>query len=329
MVDPTTGNAPYDIKAANGPFPNPPASLAVEVAYTTQPDFTNTGSNPARRRPVRRPSRSASTSRPTGWPTPHRGRLYRKATAAMPVDAEGSGASFLEGRTIVDVSGEARPSSPRRPVGRRRSRSRTRRRSRRAIVDIAKCDDCHQKLSFHGDNRNDNTELCATCHNPNATANAGSRVRTVSGRSDGQSIDFKLMIHAIHAATYDFGSAGMTSLRGVPGQDQQLRRLPPAGHVLPGEIRPTVFATSITRGANAASPVDDIAYTPNAAICSSCHTTSTATLHIEQNGGSFSATKNADGTSNEAAAETCASCHGPGRPADVKVEHGVGLFPYN
>ncbi len=95
-------------------------------------------------------------------------------------------------------------------------------------------------------------------------------------------------------------------------------------------VDPTkVFATSITRGANAASPVDDIAYTPNAAICSSCHTTAQAKLHIENNGGSFTATKNADGTSNEAAAETCANCHGPGKPSDVKVQHGVGLFPYN
>lgn len=44
VVDPTNGNTPYDIKAANGPFQNSSASLAVEVAYSTQPDFTNTGS---------------------------------------------------------------------------------------------------------------------------------------------------------------------------------------------------------------------------------------------------------------------------------------------
>ena len=82
-----------------------------------------------------------------------------------------------------------------------------------------------------------------------------------------------------------------------------------------------MFATSITRGANAASPSDDIAYTPNVAVCSNCHTTSQAKLHMEQNGGSFSATKNADGTSNEAAAETCQTCHGPGKSVDVKVVH--------
>ena len=47
VVDPTNGNAPYDIKAANGPFQNSSASLAVEVAFSTQPDFTNTGSKSA------------------------------------------------------------------------------------------------------------------------------------------------------------------------------------------------------------------------------------------------------------------------------------------
>jgi cytochrome c553 len=50
---------------------------------------------------------------------------------------------------------------------------------------------------------------------------------------------------------------------------------------------------------------------------------------MEQNGGSFGATKNADGTSSQAPAETCGFCHGEGGSADVKVEHGVGAFNFN
>ena len=75
--------------------------------------------------------------------------------------------------------------------------------------------------------------------------------------------------------------------------------------------------------------LDDIAYSPNAAVCTGCHVGAQARLHIEQNGGSFNATKNADGTSNESQAETCSTCHGAGRAADVKVEHKVGEFQYN
>ena len=45
----------------------------------------------------------------------------------------------------------------------------------RQVVDIAKCNDCHKQLSLHGENRAGNAELCATCHNPNAT-DIGKRV---------------------------------------------------------------------------------------------------------------------------------------------------------
>jgi len=41
--------------------------------------------------------------------------------------------------------------------------------ARRSVVDIEKCDDCHNELSLHGNNRTDNPEVCVTCHNPNAT----------------------------------------------------------------------------------------------------------------------------------------------------------------
>ena len=48
VVDPLNGNAPYDIKANPGPFQGDPgASLAVDIAWSTRPDFTNTGSGSA------------------------------------------------------------------------------------------------------------------------------------------------------------------------------------------------------------------------------------------------------------------------------------------
>ncbi len=57
-----------------------------------------------------------------------------------------------------------------------------------------------------------------------------------------------------------------------------------------------VLATTISTGADPASPLDDVNITPNAAVCSSCHTTSDAKLHMEQNGASFDACQGADGT---------------------------------
>ena len=69
---------------------------------------------------------------------------------------------------------------------------------------IDKCDDCHKQLALHGNNRTDKPEVCAMCHNPNATdirrRVAGSACVNELGTDD-QSIDMKNMIHAIHAGT--------------------------------------------------------------------------------------------------------------------------------
>ncbi|MCX6626566.1 MAG: OmcA/MtrC family decaheme c-type cytochrome [Candidatus Solibacter sp.] len=56
---------------------------------------------------------------------------------------------------------------------------------RRVVVDTAKCNQCHVRLSLHGENRNQ-VEYCVFCHNPRHTRG------TVSG------IDMSVMVHSIH-----------------------------------------------------------------------------------------------------------------------------------
>src|SRR5262249_60294350 len=57
---------------------------------------------------------------------------------------------------------------------------------RRQVVDIAKCNQCHTRLSMHGENRNQ-TEYCVFCHNPNNS-------------SSGVGINLSVMVHSIHFA---------------------------------------------------------------------------------------------------------------------------------
>jgi OmcA/MtrC family decaheme c-type cytochrome len=343
VSDPTTGT-PY--KITDPAFTNtlpctpvPPATtctptaarLRARVAYTTQ-NFTSPGSGSTPAQPIAidylatTAAPSGSPAAAGGPPTLNADGSYTKA-GAKPMPSSligGTGEVFVEGRAIVDINdspsvnefveagvtasaGVIYPITDATAV------------ARRSIVDVKKCDDCHQRLKFHGDARNDNTELCATCHNPENASGA-----TLAA---GRPFDFKLMIHGIHAATYSFGGLSFADVR-YPGKLNNCEGCHKPDTYYP--VDPTkVFATSITRGANAATPSDDIAYTPNVAVCSTCHTGSQAKLHMEQNGGSFNATKNADGTSNEAAAETCQTCHGPGRVVDVKVVHKVGEFQYN
>ena len=94
-------------------------------------------------------------------------------------------------------------------------------------------------------------------------------------------------------------------------------------------VDPTlVLATTVDAGADRASTIDDVAWSPNTAVCSACHTSTTAEAHMLQNGGSKTLTKNADGTTAGGPLETCQLCHGPGRTADVKVLHGVDRFEF-
>jgi len=82
---------------------------------------------------------------------------------------------------------------------------------RRQIVDVpTKCDRCHDVLNVHGNNRNENGQLCVLCHNPSDTDVSVRPKDGVTGlpdttasldRKSEESIDFKRLIHGIHAAS--------------------------------------------------------------------------------------------------------------------------------
>jgi OmcA/MtrC family decaheme c-type cytochrome len=150
--------------------------------------------------------------------------------------------------------------------------------------------------------------------------------------SDDAPIDLKFMIHAIHAAKIDicgFGNSAnvFTDVR-YPGRLDNCE-----GCHLPDTYYPvdsgTTLATTVDAGADVTALTDDRAVTPNTAACSACHDSDVARSHMELNGGSFNAAKNADGTLVTASTESCTVCHASGRVADVKVVHQVPLFTAN
>jgi OmcA/MtrC family decaheme c-type cytochrome len=346
VTDPTNNNAPYDIKAAGGPFQIGNASLRVDVAFSTRPDFTNTGSGSA----------TATTGTPAqpisidfkanGVPDPaFPGGFKATATVAIPAAATGSGSALLEGRPNVriDTNGDGVLETVAVPVtssGKTFAITDTTPVPYRTVVDINKCNDCHKQLSLHGENRAGNAELCATCHNPNATdvsrRVAGSNCQTVTGTLDDQTIDFKVMVHAIHAgaiAGYKVCGYGNT------GYDFSYVRYPGRlnnceGCHLPGTYYPpdasVALATTFDVG-DRSTPLGDVATTPATAVCSVCHTSQDARNHMLSSaaGGSVTAVKDAASRTPSTAPETCAACHGPGKAADVKKVHGVAEFNYN
>jgi len=221
---------------------------------------------------------------------------------------------------------------------------------RRTVVNITRCDACHKVLSLHGNNRTDEPQVCVICHNPAATdinrrkgatmvasvSCAQGLVSTIDGRCE-QTIDFKRMVHMIHASElqpadapfviYGFGNnpidfAEVTYPAGAKISQCESCHEPDTYY----PVDPTlVQATTTDTGPSITSQTDDTGITPNTAACSGCHTDSAAALHMTQNGGSFSAPKPAGGIVTSPL-ETCGVCHGPGQLADVKLMHKIGIY---
>ncbi len=149
---------------------------------------------------------------------------------------------------------------------------------------------------------------------------------------DDVSIDLKRMIHRIHA-----GNVGVCGYR---NSDHPYFDVKYPGHLNNCEgchledtffpVDPAVvLASTVDAGPDRSTLLDDVAISPNSAVCSACHVSDLAKQHMMQNGGDFNATKGADSSLISSGVETCELCHGKGRSADVKEMHGVDEFQFN
>jgi OmcA/MtrC family decaheme c-type cytochrome len=97
-------------------------------------------------------------------------------------------------------------------------------------------------------------------------------------------------------------------------------------------VQATTFLTGLsTQSPNPTTPGNPIATSANMSVCSACHVDALTQAHMQQNGGSLSVAKDAEGrtipTGNPASTETCSVCHGAGGVADVQVVHNVPAPP--
>ena len=337
----------YNIADPAGPFQTASASLRLDVAWNNV-DLGNLDPNDTL-------ARSATSGAPfapividfkaaAGRTDDGTNTFTKSASVAIPTGITGSGKAILEGRPQVSIDGVL-TSLEVAAAGRHFAITDPAPVDRRKVVNISKCNDCHKTLSLHGANRTGNTELCSTCHNPNATdisrRAATATLPACSLGLDDQAIDMKCMIHAIHGSGEDgsgregvpyevcgYNNTGYTFEVGYPGRLKNCEGCHLANTYYP--IDPaSVLATTMDAGADRSTLTDDVAISPNTAVCSACHTSSLAVEHMRQNGGDFAAGKNDTGALISSGVETCALCHGPGRSADVKLMHGVGEFRFN
>jgi OmcA/MtrC family decaheme c-type cytochrome len=371
VTDPVS-NTPYDL--TTDPFTGAGARLALVIGWGVT-DFNNTGGTTN----TGFPNNQATAAMPISidpvaacgagiadWTctpnTPTAGIYTLTKSTALPASATGTGRVGFEGHVAADFNGDTTfdDEVPVTSVVRDFVLTGTLT-PRRQVVDIAKCDNCHDFLSLHGGNRNDEPALCVICHNPNAT-DIGRRPALVADTTDGkveEAIDFKALIHGIHAGAetnYDgseahgFREKGLV-VWGFPGAPCDWLGGPAGNscehdfsHVrFPGILQdcetchlsgtyelegvwelPTtngILSTTIGTGLDVTVPTDDLNISPTAAVCSACHDSLLARSHMVVPGGAvFDQTQS---VISSAVIETCAVCHGPGRSYDVEVVHAA------
>jgi OmcA/MtrC family decaheme c-type cytochrome len=338
VTNPQDGAA-YDIQDPNGPFAGARLSVRLSWANAGIEDWGNVDPNDdlARAADSGAPFQPIQIDFLSGVVLNDGNNTFSKvADDAIPTGVTGPGVAALEGRANVDVDGDGsterlvvRSARLEFPIGAAPWDP------RQAIVNIDKCNDCHENLAMHGDQRGGSTELCSTCHNGNATdinrRVLGSECDIELGLVE-ESIDMKRMVHRIHAG--NVGICGYQnsahSYIGVtyPGRLNNCEGCHREGTYYP--LLPGVaLATTVDTGLDRSTLLDDVAISPNTAVCSSCHTGTLAAEHMRQNGGDFIASKLETGEMSSSGVETCDVCHGPGRSADVKEVHGIDNFQFN
>lgn len=336
VVNPQTGDS-YDIRNDEAFVQGGGASrLAASIAWSTA-DYHNTGNG-------RDNASSVAIALPGDAVETSAGQ-YR-VTSAVPVPdgteppfiaASGSGVATLEGHPAEVIAG----SLERLPVPNVLAHFAITEpdgvaQPRRQVVSLQQCQACHGSLSLHGNNRTDNIEGCATCHNPRNTDRSVREIAQApptDGKQE-QSIDLKVMIHAIHAAGFRESPLQVVGFRGLNTHvfDEESVHYPApiedcnACHVdnawsLP--LTESVLGTTIDTGSDRTDPGDDVVVSPVTAVCSSCHDRAEAAQHMLDHGGSFSTRQSA--LASGQVSENCTACHGPGESSDTGEVHDLSL----
>jgi OmcA/MtrC family decaheme c-type cytochrome len=345
VTDPTNGDAPYDIKTHPAFTAGAASTLSVKLGWTTsgRADIGNDGNSQNFGQPISINALTASLAGPTA------GAYTVSSPTAIPAGQTGTLRVIMDGHPAGDVTtpGTFSDRLPAKSVFREFAITGATVVARRQVVDIAKCDACHGTLSLHGANRNDEPGVCVACHNPNATDKGRRTGPGVDGKTE-ESIDFKRMVHAIHAGQSDKGGFREKGIvvYGFGGTPNDFGSV-----VFPGKLSNCtachtetsyqltgvwaspkangILGATTNTGASATDPADNLRVSPTAAVCASCHDSATAQTHMSSmsapapfTGGpaQFDVTQSVLDASPE---ESCLACHGPDGPWQVKRVHGV------
>ncbi len=182
---------------------------------------------------------------------------------------------------------------------------------RREVVDRNKCNSCHLNLgspaglAIHGGSRR-NPQLCVICHNVNLDDDA----RHPKDQQPPESLHWDYLIHSIHmgdnrATATNFNGAINTQDIAFPGNPADcLKCHNPGTYTLP--LPAGVLPQTVTHNGQVVSVTQ-----PITAACAGCHAGDPKNGGFEAHAKSMTTDKG----------ETCADCHGTGKPVDVAKVH--------
>jgi OmcA/MtrC family decaheme c-type cytochrome len=328
VTNPNDGDAPYDI--VNDPefnilqpvFESNVSSLNLYVAWTT--DDVYNGDENGLLLGERSDGRSVQAGNlETGYPFRMRLQEIQAAVGAqnadgsytvpyfatLPVDYTGDVMIALGGHPAGNAGTDAAPDWQRALAKSAVFYPGTTKRAQ--IVKAENCQNCHGYLSFHGGNRNGDTQICLVCHNSDASFDEG-------GITFG--IGFGYMIHNIHVASDTYLGGEFAEVT-YPQSIANCQACHEEGTY--NAARATARAISTNPGADLARWDDDTATTASSAQCGSCHTSNAAQGHFASNGGFIDVTKDPGLLGNPPVGqEACSVCHGAGATFDTTLYHG-------
>lgn len=372
VTNPADGNSAYNIRSGVAPFKFP-ATLRVDVSWNAgswgSTQLINTGSDPGTGELLAVPRTWMVPVPGSGGVGPANPNVVNALTSAKPCNVSGAPCGEFTGQALkfwvqntlpaqaVGMGRVAVEGHPSEKTGTDATGlpvygsvpvksvfmdiSITGGIERKPIVDFNKCKGCHDgrqhgdtvvpRLSLHGANRNEEPGLCVVCHNPNQTDAA---YRTTGAE---ESIDFKRMIHGIHAGEFRKSPLVIIGFRGSVHDYSHVK--------FPSELRNCVkchidsngkgtfelpLSTTLGSAVNTNSqlsvpgyvdvnPGDDLRISPIASTCSGCHGSSEVKRHMISKGASFGVLQGALKNG-----EQCATCHGPGKDRDVRKAHEIG-----
>lgn len=338
ITNPETNEA-YDILSdAEWTQGDGKSTLSVDFAWSTT-DYTNTGNQGDNASSVSQDALSTAIDNGDGSFTFISDFAIPDGSLVPNQMATGSGNLFISGHPAVASEPEKPDQITRVPLANTASyfsidETANQAVARRTVVSTEQCLICHGDLIKHGSSKSNNVEVCVACHNPR---NTDKRTRLVAQTppTDGkqeESLDFKTMIHAIHASSKRENSLQLVGFQGFNTYvyDKDRIRYPnqlnncTVCHVNSSYQLPlvdSVLGTTIDTGADIQNHMDDSVISPTVSVCSSCHDNAEAKAHMQANGGSFNTTQQQ--IDSGAVVEQCSVCHGVDRVYAVDTVHEI------